>query len=298
MADPEVGRVQLDGYVAELEAVWLAFEELYGSLSPEGWDRRYGRHWTFADQPFHLAYFDRIMVAEPLEAGKELPAGERWSLRCMGDIDQWNAGEFAKRPAGRTPEESLAEMRQVHGRIVAALGGFDDGDLDRARVFSHFFDLGFIPLRELLETAGFHNWDELSELKWRLGRTAPEPPPAITHRSMSYYLLTMRALCRPERASHPFTVQFEFPGPGGGCWTIRVADGACTLTEEAAERPDLTFRMSPDTFNLAMIRRAVNPAVAMLTGRVRVRGLSKLPMFLRLFPQPRPDQPITVGASS
>ena len=298
MVDRGAGRLRLDGYVAELEAVWLAFEELYGSLSPEGWGRRYGKHWTFADQPFHLAYFDRVMVAEPLEAGEDLPAGERWSLRCMRDIDQWNAREFAKRPAGLTPEESLAELRQVHGRVVAALGSFDDGDLDRARVFSHFFDLGFIPLRELVETAGLHNWGELSELKWRLGRTVPEPPPAVTHRSLGYYLLTMRALCRPERVSRPFTVRFEFTGPGGGCWTIWVADGACRLAEEAAERPDLTFRMSADSFNLAMIRRAVNPAVAMFTGRVRVRGLSRLPTFLRLFPQPAPDQPITVRPSS
>ena len=297
MAGQGAGRLQLDGYVAELEAVWLAFEELYGSLSPEGWGRPYGKHWTFADQPFHLAYFDRVIVAEPLEAGEDLPAGERWSLRCMRDIDQWNAGEFARRPAGQTPEGSLAELRRVHGRIVAALGRFDDGDLDRARVFSHFFDLGFISLRELLDTAGLHSWGELSELKWRLGRTVLEPPPAVTHRSVSYYLLTMRALCRPDRASRPFTVQFEFTGPGGGCWTIRVADGACTLAEEAAERPDLAFRMSPDTFNLAMIRRAVNPAAAMLTGRVRVRGLSRMPAFLRLFPQPAPDQPITVRAS-
>ena len=298
MVDRGTGRLQLDSYVAELEAVWQAFEELYGSLSPEGWGRRYGKYWTFADQPFHLAYFDRVMVAEPLEAGEDMPAGERWTLRCTNDIDQWNAREFAKRPAGQTPEESLAELRQVHGRIVAALGRFDDGDLDHARVFSHFFDLGFIPLRELIETAGLHNWGELSELKWRLGRTVPQPPPAVTHRSLGYYLVTMRALSQPERVSRPFTVRFEFTGPGGGCWTIRVNDGACTLAEEAADRPDLTFRMSADSFNLAMIRRAVNPAVAMFTGRVRVRGLSKMPRFLRLFPQPAPDRPITVRASS
>jgi hypothetical protein len=298
MVDRRAGRVQLDGYVAELEAVWRAFEELYGSLSPEGWGRRYGKHWTFVDQPFHLTYFDRVIVAEPLEAGDDLPAAERWTLRCMRDIDHWNARQFAKRPTEQTPEGSLAELRQVHERIVAALGRFDDDHLDRARVFSHFFDLGFISLRELLETAGLHSWGELSELKWRLGRTVPEPPPAVTHRSVSYYLLTMRALCRPERASRQFTVQFEVTGPGGGWWTIRVADGACRLAEAAAERPDLTFRMSADTFNLAMIRRVVNPAAAMLTGRVRVRGLSKMPRFLRLFPQPPPDQPITLRASS
>jgi hypothetical protein len=34
--DRASGRCQLDGYVAELEAVWLAVDELYGSLSPSG----------------------------------------------------------------------------------------------------------------------------------------------------------------------------------------------------------------------------------------------------------------------
>jgi hypothetical protein len=297
--DRVAGRLKPDGYVAEPEAVWLAFYELYGRLSPAGWARPFGRHWTFADQPFHLAYLDRIMVAEPLEAGPDLAASERWSLRCARDIDGWNAREFADRPAGETPERSLAELREVHGRIVAELGRFDDGDPALARVFGHFFDLGSIPLQELVETARLHSWGgELSELRCRLGRATPEAPPAVSHRSVGYFLLTMRGSCRYDGASRPFTAQFEFTGPGGCCWTMRAGDGARTLSEEAAERPDLIFRMSPDTVNLALVRRAVSPARAMLTGRVRVRGLSKLPRFLRLFPQPRPDQPITVRASS
>jgi putative sterol carrier protein len=79
---------------------------------------------------------------------------------------------------------------------------------------------------------------------------------------------------------------------------MRVAEGACVLVEEAAQGPDLTFRMTPDIFNLAMIRRAVNPMVAMLTGRVRIRGLTRMSKFQRLFPQPDPDQPLTIRAAS
>jgi hypothetical protein len=298
VADRGSGRRQLDGYVAELEAMWRGFDEIYASLSPDDWRRPYGKDWTFADQPFHLAYFDRAIVAAPLEAGAALPESERWTLRSMREIDQWNAREFAKRPAGQTPERSLAQLREAHDRIRTALGAFSDDDLDRARVFSHFFDLGFVSLREMVETAGLHNWGELSELKFRLHRTAPEPPPAVTHRSVGYYLLTMRALCRPERAERPFTVGFQMTGPGGGWWTMRVAEGACVLVEEAAQGPDLTFRMTPDIVNLAMIRRAVNPMVAMLTGRVRIRGLTRMSKFQRLFPQPDPDQPLTIRAAS
>jgi hypothetical protein len=289
-------RRQLDGYVAELEALWQGFDEIYEALSPEDWRRPYGKDWTFADQPFHLAYFDRVIVAEPIEAGANLPESERWTMRSMRDIDEWNAKEFAKRAAGQTPEPSLAELRESHDRIRSALGAFTDGDLDRTRVFSHFFDLGFISLRATIETAGLHNWGELSELKFRLHRTEPEPPPAVTHRSVGYYLLMMRGLCRPERANRPLTVEFQMTGPGGGSWTMRIADGACVLAEGAVERPDLAFRMTPDVFNLAMIRRAINPMVAMLTGKVRIRGLTRMPRFQRLFPQPDPDQPLAMRA--
>ncbi|HEX8857898.1 MAG TPA: DinB family protein [Actinomycetes bacterium] len=297
MADRGSGRWRLDEYVAELETLWRGFDEIYGSLSADDWGRPYGKDWTFADQPFHLAYFDRVIVVEPLEAGENLPRDERWTMRSMRDIDEWNAKEFAKRPADQTPEQSLAQLRQAHDRIRTALGRFDDADLDHVRVFSHFFDLGFVSLREMVETAGLHNWGELSELKFRLRRAVPEPPRAVTHRSVGYYLLTMRGLCRPERASRPFTIEFRITGPAGGRWTMRIANGVCTLAdEEAAERPDLALRMSPDTFNLAMIRQAINPMAAMLTGRVRVWRPTRMPMFLKLFPQPQPDQPITVRA--
>jgi hypothetical protein len=289
-------RRQLDGYVAELETLWQGFDEIYGALSSKDWRRPYGKDWTFADQPFHLAYFDRVIVAEPIEAGANLPESERWTMRSMSDINEWNAKEFAKRAAGQTPEQTLAELRESHDRIRSALGAFTDGDLDRTRVFNHFFDLGFISLRATIETGGLHNWGELSELKFRLHRTVPEPPPAVTHRSVGYYLLTMRGLCRPERANRPLTVEFQMTGPGGGSWTMRIADGACVLAEGAVERPDLAFRMTPDVFNLAMIRRAINPMLAIFTGKVRIRGLTRMPRFQRLFPQPDPDQPLTMHA--
>jgi hypothetical protein len=296
MVDQGRERRQLDGYVAELEALWQGFDEIYGDLSSEGWRKPYGKDWTFADQPFHLAYFDRVIVADPIEAGENLSESGRWTMRSMRDIDQWNAKEFAKRAASQTPEQSLAELRESHDRVRAALDAFTDDGLDRIRVFSHFFDFGFISLRDMIETAGLHNWGELSELKFRLRRTAPEPPPAVTHRSMGYYLLTMRGLCRPERANRPLTIEFQMIGPGGGSWTMRVADGACALVSEAAQHPDLTFRMTPDIFNLAMIRQAINPMMAIFTGKVRIRGLTKMSRFQRLFPRPDPDQPLTMTA--
>jgi hypothetical protein len=36
--------------------------------------------------------------------------------------------------------------------------------------------------------------------------------------------------------------------------------GTCLLAEQAAERPDPAFRMSPDTFSLAMIQVPMTPS--------------------------------------
>jgi len=104
MADAGTERRELGEYVVELEVLWQGFDQIYESLSPQDWQKPYGRDWTFADQPFHLAYFDRIVVAEPLEAGEAVPEGERWAMRSARDINEWNAGEFAK----RAPSQTLA----------------------------------------------------------------------------------------------------------------------------------------------------------------------------------------------
>jgi putative sterol carrier protein len=42
-----------------------------------------------------------------------------------------------------------------------------------------------------------------------------------------------------------------------------------------------------------MIRKMQNPILAMLTGRIRVKGFSKMGRMRRLFPEPTLDQPIS-----
>src|SRR2546423_14193247 len=103
-------RTQLDAYLADLEALWAAFDELYGSLWAEGGRRKSGKDWTFADQPFHMAYFDDVQTARSIEAAETLPEDERWAMSSQREIDEWNAREFAKRPADESPQRSLGRM--------------------------------------------------------------------------------------------------------------------------------------------------------------------------------------------
>ena len=43
----------------ELDALWQCFDELFADLGPKNWNRKHGKHWIFADLPYHLAYLDR-----------------------------------------------------------------------------------------------------------------------------------------------------------------------------------------------------------------------------------------------
>lgn len=290
--DRSAGREQIDGYIDDLETMWAAFETLYARLSPADWATSYGKDWTFADQPYHLAFFDRVLVAEALEAGEDLPDAERWGMLSQRDIDRWNAAEFAKRPDDYPVELTLEEMRAARERIRAAVARHTDADLDSRKVFNHFFGGGFVPLRQGVVMAALHNWGELSELRHRLGVDGPMPPERVTHASVGMYLSVMAEFCRPERARRPFTIAWDLVGPGGGSWTTRVEDGRCAVREERVERADIRFRMTPHDFNIVMLRRAVSPPKAMFTGRMKVKGKRKLGTLAKLFPEPDKDTPI------
>ena len=285
------GRTQLDAYLADLQQMWSTFDDLYGSFSPVQWKRKFGKDWTYADQPYHLAYFDREIVADPLEAGPDMPEEGRWKIITQRAIDEWNAREFAKRPAGQTPQESLAEWRHERERVRALLQKFTDADLGTYQVFGRLIGGQFIPLLIGIEGYRLHNWGELSELQWRLKRSTPELPRAATQAAAGLYLGVLAQFCRADVAKKPFTLGWEFIGSAGSSWTMRIADGECTLIAGSAQNPDLRLSMTPETFNIVMLRQAKNPMLAMLRGEMKVKGFSKMGMMKKLF-APDPDKEI------
>src|SRR5205823_4451807 len=138
--------------------------------------------------------------------------------------------------------------------IRAALERFTDVDLGTRQVWGRLVGGGFTPLVVLVEGARLHNWGELVELEYRLKRTSPAPPLSATSAAMGLYLTVMTSFCRAERATKPFTIGWEFTGPAASSWTMRVAGGACTLEPGRAEHPDLRLSMTPETFNIVMLR--------------------------------------------
>jgi ferredoxin/putative sterol carrier protein len=81
-----------------------------------------------------------------------------------------------------------------------------------------------------------------------------------------------------------FTTQFLLSGPGGGEWTMRIADRRCEVRPGSIDRPDLTIRARATAY-LAVHRGELNPVWGVLTGRIRLSGERGLFLhFRRLFP--------------
>ncbi len=287
----------LAAYRAELEREWRCWDELLDAVEPNRWSKKYGADWTFADIPYHIAYFDRVMIAEALEAGPDLSESGRWQLRTMRQLNDWNAKEFAKRKPGQTPRESIAEMRAVRERIRAVLARLMNADLTRP-AWNHFFDVGWSTTREALAGALQHNWSELIEFRIRMNRKTPEMPPLAEHVALASYVRFFplfgdrQAMAKAEG----FACAMEFSGPTGGAWTIRCVKGTGVVEEGKAADASMVLRMDPETF-AKMFKRIQNPMLLMLTGRIKVKGLGKMGQFGKLFPPPKLDEPLlTAGA--
>ena len=85
----------------------------------------------------------------------------------------------------------------------------------------------------------------------------------------------MPELFRPELAgSTTATTHWSITGrPDGGSddWTVRVADGACTVHEGHDGDATLTLTMGPVDF-AKVITKTGNPVMMFMTGKIKARG--------------------------
>jgi len=83
----------------------------------------------------------------------------------------------------------------------------------------------------------------------------------------------------------------EFSGPGGGAWTLRIADGACTVTEERSPQADLVMSQSVETF-VRIFNDMIESMEAIESGALQVNTPAQPATLGQLFPPPTPDQVI------
>jgi ferredoxin len=107
----------------------------------------------------------------------------------------------------------------------------------------------------------------------------------IRTQSVDAMMRWMPQYFRPEEADGlAFTTHFALSGPGGGEWTMRIADRRCEVRPGAVGVADLVVR-APATWYLALHRGEASAVLGLVTGRIRLAGRRRLfLLFPRLFP--------------
>jgi hypothetical protein len=275
-------------FLADLEELWRCIDELFASMAPGDWFQQHGRHWTFADVPYHLGYFDRDVVAYPIECGPDVPTRAQWAARSNTELNAWNERMFVRRPPDQTLMQSLAQMQASREALRRILGQMSETALGRQAWFPLLVG-GWIPVHAVLAAARQHTWSQVMELRLRhpvnTQATLAVPRATTTHAALDdlMHFFPLR-LNRAQAEQVRFTLSMNFSGPGGGSWTVRIADGACAVSEEHATRADLVLTQSPETFMKTCLELH-DPMLAIRSGEIAVQGTDNLHIFSALFPR-------------
>src|SRR4030095_10959844 len=89
------------GILADLETIWAALDSFYQHFSPQDWSRQHGKDWAFADMPYHLAYFNPIVIE-----GIRDDHNQQAKL-TMGELNAWNNAHFTQRSASQSGAKGL-----------------------------------------------------------------------------------------------------------------------------------------------------------------------------------------------
>ena len=269
-----------------LELIWADLDELFADFSEADWARVHGPDWCFDDIPFHLAYFDRDLIARPLvaEDGPDAPTSR--VFRTIGDLNDWNDGYFAARSVDHTLETSLADMHAARDEIRAALS---DGRSADSPVFVSLPAAGWVDAAGAVKRTRTHSWNHFAEARVRHGRPAPVPDATIIHDAISANLGYRPLFCVADESTPPFAARLSIGGHGGGEWVIQIRDGACQVIEDASGTVDLTMSFEDVDAFAAMNFAVTAPPDLIETGRLHVSDMAAMARLGELIPPPGPE---------
>ena len=118
-------RTEITTLMEQWEALWHDLDRLFKSLKASDWERPYGDDWVVADVPYHLAYYDREIMADSLRA-RDRNVNDETDNGSILDVDAWNAHKFAERPEGQEIEETLEQMRAARQELRDVVAELND----------------------------------------------------------------------------------------------------------------------------------------------------------------------------
>jgi hypothetical protein len=274
--------------VAEQDGLWLVLDQFLRSFTSQDWHRAHGKHWKYADVPYHLAAINHV-VADAITRGADGGGDE---LATLEQLDAWNEAQLADRPAGQSADESLAQLRASQEAVRQAVFAIGEDNLNAPVWLPMLRVRGWRTLKTVLEYNFWHHWLHFMEAHLRHDGSLPDLPASWMNRALDFYMDYIAGQMNVEKAAGiRFTWVLELTGTGGGVWTFTIANDACRAWAGRVPGADVAMTTDVGTYLKTLAFGLQNPTMAMTMGIIRVQGLTKVGQLQTLF-TPTPDQVI------
>lgn len=91
----------------------------------------------------------------------------------------------------------------------------------------------------------------------------------------------LQAHINPDKiAGMNVTYQFNISGEGGGTWNVKLADGASSVSEGAADSANITLSATGEDW-LNITSGKLNGQMAFMTGKLKIQGDMSLALKLQ-----------------
>jgi putative sterol carrier protein len=277
------------------DALWTALNDFLGNFADEDWARKHGKQWTFADVPYHLAYFNRL-IADAIKRGAR--SSEEDAISTIDELNSWNNEQFSHRPKDYTHQQAIDEMHESQAYLRRA---GRESSSDSAVWLPVLHIRGWRTTRFALAYNYWHTWLHFTESHLRRYDTVPNIGAPLMKRGLDFYMeLTSKALNREAAAKERLTWALSLTGEGGGGWTFVIENGECHIVYGDSTRADVTMTTDIATFLKTSAFGIQNPFLPMLTGKTKVRGFGKARKLKKLFTPPSRQvwQPIEQGTAT
>lgn len=260
--------------LADLETIWSSLDSFFQSFSSQDWSRKHGKDWTFADMPYHLAYFNRTVID-----GIENDQGQQAKL-TFKELNTWNDEHFSRRSASQEGAKGLQYLHATQAALKEAITRYS---LDTPVFLPLIIVGGWRTLGFALEYLLNHTWLHFTESHLRFAQRLPELPAPLVHRVLNFTMEAAAGALRPEDLGGVELVTIlRLTGEGGGAWTFTMREGKCHV-ETQATSADAEITSDIATYLKTSIHQMQSPLLALLMGKTRIKGVSKAQQFQKIF---------------
>lgn len=261
--------------LADLETIWACLDSFYQDFSPQDWARKHGRDWTFADMPYHLAYFNQTVINNiKNNNGQE-------SKLTLHELNTWNDAHFANRPSSHAGAKGLAYLYETQ----AALRQLATEHEPETPVFLPLIIVGgWRTLTFALEYLLDHTWLHFTESHLRYDQNLPNLPASLVYRVLNFSMEMARGALRSEDlVGVNLVTVLRLTGDGGGTWTFTMRDGKCQVEAGSTSQADAEITTDIATYLKTSVHNMQSPILALLMGKTRIKGLTGGQQFQKIF---------------